>query len=305
MDIIVVFEQMLIIFTLILLGYFLSKRGMVKEETAKQLSGIVVNVCNPALVLTSIFQDGGSITARQLLWATIVCIVIYAAMILLGKLLPMCIRAPREESPQYELMTIFGNTGFIGIPVVSAVLGSTALIYVVVINIVFNFLAYTYGVYLVGKGRSTEKFQWKKLVNVGTVSGILCIVLLLTDIKVPEVVQSTFDYIGRGTTFLSMVVIGVTVAQIPIRKLLGGKRMYFFILLRFLAVPIMLAIAMRPFVRDPLMFGTFALIFAMPAGNLPLMMMEERGLDGTLLSRGIILSTLFAVVSVTAVAYFI
>ena len=54
---IVVLKQMVMIFALIILGYFMYKRKFVSEMVMKDLSAIVVNICCPAMILASVFQD--------------------------------------------------------------------------------------------------------------------------------------------------------------------------------------------------------------------------------------------------------
>ena len=49
MSITVVLQQMVIIFLLIGIGMILFRRKMLSEEGSKQISGLIINVTNPAL----------------------------------------------------------------------------------------------------------------------------------------------------------------------------------------------------------------------------------------------------------------
>ena len=84
---------------------------------------------------------------------------------------------------------------------------------------------------------------------------------------------------GRSTTFLSMIIIGVNLAQAPLREIFCDKRVYLFVLVRQILLPILIGMAIRPFIHDELMYGVTILIMAMPVGNMPLMMAEEAGVD--------------------------
>ncbi|MGI6070744.1 MAG: AEC family transporter [Blautia sp.] len=300
----IIFQQMCIIFLLILTGYFLSKKKLVTENAGRDLSAIVVNVCNPALVITSVLDSKTDITGRKvLIWAVIV-FAMYAVLILLAKVLPLLLRVERKERNYYSLLALFGNIGFIGIPVVSAVLGPQYLIYVVIVSIYFNILAYTYGEYLVVKGQegSQAHFDPKRLLNVGTISGIIAILIFALHPRLPVVLTDTVSYMGRATTFVSMVVIGISLAHQPLKKIFGDKRMYLFSILRYFVVAAIFGLVMKQFIADEMMCATMTLMVAMPAANLPLMLAEEKGLDGSVLSRGIVLSTVLSLVTIPLTA---
>ena len=62
MSILVVLQQMVIIFILIGVGMLLYRRNMLSEATSKQISGIIINVTNPALLICSAFEDGPKVS---------------------------------------------------------------------------------------------------------------------------------------------------------------------------------------------------------------------------------------------------
>ena len=134
MNTLIVFQQMLVIFILIAVGFGLYKKGVITDAGSKLLSFLVVNVTNPALILSSVFEDNPSVTRQDVMIMVLVAAVIYAVLILLGWILPKLFRVPAVEQKFYTMMAVYANTGFIGIPVVSAVLGTQALIYVTVFN---------------------------------------------------------------------------------------------------------------------------------------------------------------------------
>ena len=303
----VVMKQMLMIFILVMAGYLLTKKNILTANASKELSGLVVNVCNPALMFTSIWNADNSITKEHLLQVTILGFLLYLGLVLLGLVIPHIIRAPKRERSHYNMMSIFGNIGFIGYPVITAVLGASGILYALVFNVFFTLLIYTYGRVLVVKdepGREA-KMSLKDIINIGSVSCVLSILMYLTQFQVPEMVKTTLDYMGRSTTFLSMIVIGVNLAQAPLKKIFGDKRVYLFVLVRQVLLPILIGLVIRPFIHDELMYGVTILIMAMPVGNMPLMMAEEAGVDGSLFSRGIIVSTLLSVITIPLVVMFV
>lgn len=301
MDASVIFRQMCMIFLLIAIGYIACKKGIADNRAGRSISAVVVNICNPALMLTSVLENGGGISNGKLLMAAGAGLGIYACLLLIGKVMPVFFGRDSLERDQYTLMALFGNIGFIGIPVISAVLGTEVLIYVIICNIIFNILIYTYGRHLVYRHSEENAVRSGGIINTGTVVGTACVLIFLFKPHLPEVLVKSIDYVGSATTFLSMMVIGISLADMPLGKIFREIRLYLYILVRHILIPIAMGWVLRSLLRDPEMAGTFVLLIAMPVANMPLMMCEESGVDGTLLSKGIVLSTLCSLVTIPLV----
>jgi hypothetical protein len=192
---------------------------MLSEDTSRQLSGLIVNVTNPAVLICSAFDDGPKASLQELGLALGIFLLSYGVLILFSYLIPLLLRVPQADHYSYRMLTIFGNVGFIGIPLASAVLGSESLIYVSINGLVFNVIVYTYGLAVLKKAARQQhpddtallpdkESLWHKLINAGTVSAVLTIVFYLGNFPVPTIISSTLSYTGRATTLLSMLVLG-------------------------------------------------------------------------------------------------
>lgn len=270
------------------------------------LSALVVQLCSPALIIVSALEGCHNLKHDQVIWGFVLVGGLYLLLILLGLVIPGLLRSPGCQFQQYNMMTVFGNTGFIGIPVVMAVLGADAMVYVTIFNIYFNLLIYTYG-NLSGKQRWRKRTAEAFSPNFLMMAGVQCdrhLIFLLKP-EVPMIAQETVNYVGDATVFLSMVIAGPGfLAKAPLREIFSEKRIYVFVLARQIIVPILLTVALKPWVTDPMMLGACMLMVAMPVGNMPLLMAEQAGVDGKILSKGIIVTTLGSMVTVPLVALF-
>ncbi len=307
MDILVVLQQMAMIFILISIGIVLFKKQMLSENTSTQISGIIVNVTNPALLVSSAFSEGPRASLQELGTALIVFAAVYAILIAAGFLIPYLLRVPKGYHYAYQLLTIFGNVGFIGIPLAQAVLGPESLIYVSIYNLFFNILIYTLGIALLQKtkGEKSAAFRVKKLVNAGTISAAATIFFYLCDFNVPSILPSTLNYMGQATTLLSMLVLGVSVAQMTPRDIFSHPQLYGFTLLRQILLPVLLIMAFRPLIGNPLILSTLALMLAVPAANMPLMLSKQFHVETETISQGIILTTVLSLVTIPVVSLFL
>lgn len=144
----------------------------------------------------------------------------------------------------------------------------------------------------------------KKVVNSGTVFSILTIVVYIMNIKFPSVIMNTLSYIGRSTTFLSMIVLGVSVASLSVKEIFGKPALYVFTLLRQIVVPIALIFVLKPFVDNTLLLQTAIIMVAMPCANLPLMMAKQYRAKEDTISSGIMLTTFCAILTIPIVTWF-
>ncbi len=318
MSITVVLQQMVIIFILIGIGMILYRSKMLSEETSKQISGIIINVTNPALLICSAFDDGPKVSLRELSIAFVSYAAVFALLIVIGFLIPCLLRVPKRLHYTYQMLTIFGNVGFIGIPLASAVLGSESLIFVSIFNLLFNLLIYTFGVSMLQRAaagqaadadsiprHNSTSGRLQKLINAGTISAVFTIVFYLGDFHVPVVISSTLSYTGRATTLLSMLVLGVSVAQMAPKDIFSHPRLYLFTLLRQILVPIGCVLLLRGLIDNKLILNTMLLMVAVPAANMPLMIAKQMDMDTESISQGIILTTVLSLVTVPAACLFL
>jgi len=318
MSITIVLQQMVIIFILIGIGMVLFRQKMLSEEGSRQISGLIINVTNPALLICSALEDGPKASLGELGAALAVYAAVFVILIAASFLIPLILRVPKNLHYAYQMLTVFGNVGFIGIPLASAVLGSGSLIYVSIFNLLFNLLIYTFGISLLQRasagqsqkgaplpGGSSASGRLKKLVNAGTISAAATIVLYLGNFHVPVILSSTLSYAGRATTFLSMLVLGVSVAQMAPREIFSHPGLYVFTLLRQVLIPIGCLLLMRGFIDNRLILNTMLLMIAVPAANMPLMLAKQMNMETAAISQGIILTTILSLATIPAVCLFL
>ena len=107
---------------------------------------------------------------------------------------------------------------------------------------------------------------------------------------------------GQTTTLLSMLVLGTSVAQMALKDIFSHPKLYGFVLLRQILLPICCVILFRPIINNTLISNTLALMLAVPAGNLPLMLCKQLHVDGDTISQGIILTTILSLVTIPVVS---
>ncbi|SEG04348.1 Membrane transport protein [Eubacterium ruminantium] len=297
MSISVVLQQMGVIVILVTVGIYLYKRKIVDDTVSQRISVIVMDICNPALVLASILTGNIDAGHGELLSAILFGIGFYAGLMVLGAVIPIILRVKKDKRRFYNLMVVYTNVGFIGIPVARAILPDNAILYVIVCNVMYCLLFYTHGITVLSNGR--EKMNIKKVFSPGTIMSVFSLVVCWFKLTLPPIISSSISYIGNTTVFLSMMLLGVSIARSDILKGLKQIPVWGYIVVRMIALPIAMFFIMKAAGCDDIMTLGFSLMAMMPVGNLPLIQSEKIGEETETLSNAITVTTIVSVFTIT------
>ena len=265
----VILQQMMIFALMMLIGIGARRCGMITQTNQKQLSAIVVNIANPALIISGSITEGERIQEWELLSATGVAIIVFAVMILLAYFLAPFLGFRREERCVIRLMFIFSNIGFIGMPMVSGIYGERALIYVTLFLIIYNVLFYTFGVFTLGSCMEKKgKVDFSKLFNPGVLACGISLLLYLGNIALPYILTESVTMLSQLTGPLSMMIIGAALLDINLWETFTDVRMLVLAALKMLILPVILLLILKQFITNDLLLGVCLIMVATPAGSM-------------------------------------
>lgn len=309
MDILVIGQRMLMLLCMMGLGFLSYKKDWLDDLSYKKLSQIIVNIFNPALVINGALTANSSGSADiNLVKENLIFIAIYFGVnILLSYPIGFLLGKKNGQMNMYQLMTIFSNVGFMGIPVMSSIFGDGCVIYITFYILAYNIILYTLGIYFAQKSLPKEQrsFGISGIINIGTMCSVIAIIIFFSGVQFNDSVLTFFDYIGNATIPLSMIVIGVSIARIPFKEIFKGINIYCFALITLVIIPITMTFAFRWLQHDTTIFGVFILMFAMPVGSIVTMLIKEYGGDEGLCSRVTVITTLLSIITIPVVAAFI
>lgn len=301
MDIMVVFQTMLKLFLLLILGFVLFKCHIFDEYTNKKISALIVNIASPMLIISSIAGVEGS--NKSIVFLMIGAgILMYIGFIILGKIINRIFPFPKKDWPVYECMVVFANTGFMGYPVLLDVFGQEAVFYASLIHMAFNFFVYTYAIMCLTKGDDSEfKLNFKQLLTPGIILIFVGIFIYLFDIQLPSVLMDTSNSVGSLTAPLSMMMIGSSLAVYPIKDSFTDWRSYVFAFVRLMIVPFVTMIMCRLLHIDAYYANITIITNAMPVGSMVLMLATQYNANVKIVTRNIVVSTLLSVITIPIV----
>lgn len=253
----ILLQQTIIMFALMLLGLLLSRRGMITEQGSRDLSNVLLYAVIPCVILRSYMSEFSTEKLRAMGLSALIAVIAFAASIAVAYL--TCGTRHRIEN----FAVTFGNAGFIGIPLVTAVFGSEAAFYVVSFSTFANLLQWTYGIVIISGKKETMNLRMV-FVNPVFISMVIGIALFVLQPALPTVVTGTIGYIADGNTVLAMIILGYYLSRVQLRGLFADVRLYLFSALRLLVVPAVTILVFLPF---PFARGEITLITLIAAAT--------------------------------------
>ena len=287
---------MLALLIMIAAGSIAYKIKLLDEHTNSRLTSLIVVIFNPMLILSSAANAVGQISISKLLSVGAVATAMFAVFIILGMILTRFFEKDLEKKRIWQLMFVFNNAGFIGIPVVSTVLGPELVVYVTVFIVIWNIIFYTYGI-AVMEGRFDIR-SLGSILNPGTVFSVLGFLLIALNIHLPGFLVTASTYIGNVTPAVALMLVGFSIMKADIKSILKNSKLYIFTFIKMLVIPIAMCFVLKLFISDMDVVNVCVIEFGMPVGNMPLMLALQKNMDGSDCSAAIIMTTIFCVISV-------
>lgn len=285
--------QMAIMVVIAAVGYIATKVGVFRHDQVSDFTRLIINITLPALLLASVNTMEGA-TLQTMGLAALLALFQFCALVLCALLCNALLRTPREERSIYIFMAICTNTGFIGLPVISAIYGNDSILFSGIFIAVMSFFVYSFGFGVLVPRKPGEKVSipWKAMLNPAMVVSIVSIVLVAVRFTFPPVVAEGLSLVGNVTAPLAMLMVGIIVANASLKDVFKEWRLYPFIAIRQLIVPALLFLGLNALGIDHLLCGVFVVMFAMPVGSMTSGFAQMMGRDPRLPARGTVLSTL-------------
>ena len=294
----ILLQQTIIMFALMLLGLLLSRRGMITEQGSRDLSNVLLYAVIPCVILRSYMSEFSTEKLRAMGLSALIAVIAFAASIAVAYL--TCGTRHRIEN----FAVAFGNAGFIGIPLVTAVFGPEAAFYVVSFSTFANLLQWTYGIVIISGKKETMNLRMV-FVNPVFISMVIGIALFVLQPALPTVVTGTIGYIADGNTVLAMIILGYYLSKVQLRGLFADVRLYLFSALRLLVVPAVTILVFLPF---PFARGEITLITliaaATPIASSTAIFAQKFGQDYRQAVSYVCLSTILSVATLPLVMLF-
>lgn len=296
---------MAILFCVIAVGYVAKKAHVMDEALDKGLSRLVLSTALPAMVLASVLGADELPPRESILLAFGLACLCYLMLVAIAFLVTAALRIHPGHRGVFRFMCVFGNVGFIGFPVLSAVFGPGALIYGCIFNLPFNFLVFTVGAWFLTQDNEAGvkvKVGWRLFLTPMIVTCLVAVVLALLDVHAVPIAGDALGTLGSMTTPAALLIVGSSLANLPVRQLLGGPRLWACVAVRLVAAPLAVWALFRLFVPDPLLLAILVIVAGMPVATNGTMLSYRYGGDSKTMAQGTFVSTVVSFATIPLLA---
>lgn len=244
----------------ILIGFIFTKKKILSEVTAENLSKIILFLAIPALSYNAFMQDMDSEKLNQSMSLLIWSIVIHLALIFISSVIFK--KYDKSEKDVLRMITIFGSTTVFGIPVIQAVYGDLGAMYASVFNLPYRALLYTYGYITISEVKLKKENIGKIISNPVIVATFLGMGVWIFQKYLPQIsinengivrnygilrIDKTaywlfkpMQYLAALNAPLSWLSIGITLAGVPLDETLKSKISWKYSILKVSIIPMVL-----------------------------------------------------------------
>lgn len=230
----IVIKKIIEMFMILLVGVIIYKGKIIDDVSTKHLSNVLLLLVSPLLIVQSYQIDFNKKLLYGLLWALLASFLTFLFMIIVSEFL---FHGDKNRSSVEKIAVSYSNSGFIGIPLISGVLGDKGVFYMTAYITVFNVLLWTHGVVLMGDSKDL-KGAWKNFLSPAIIAVIVGIILFLFQLRLPQFIENPLEMIASMNTPLGMIVAGANLAQGNILKSLKNKRLYYLSFIKLIVYPL-------------------------------------------------------------------
>lgn len=225
-------NQIIQLFIMIFMGFIIVKAKLLKAEDSKILSVIVLYLIIPCVIINAFQVDYTPQTVKGLLIALAGSVMTQVILLIVVSILGRVFHLNEVEVASIY----YSNSGNLIVPIVTFILGKEWVLYGCVFMSVQLVFIWTHCKKIISR---ESTYDWRKIVlNINMISIAIGIVLFLTRIHLPAIINNTLSAVGSMIGPASMIVTGMLFAGMDFKQIFANKRVYFVSFFRLIIVPV-------------------------------------------------------------------
>ena len=225
-------NQIIQLFIMIFMGFIIVKARLLKAEDSKIISVIVLYLVIPCVIINAFQVDYTPQTVKGLLIALAGSVMTQVILLIVVSILGRVFHLNEVEVASIY----YSNSGNLIVPIVTFILGKEWVLYGCVFMSVQLVFIWTHCKKIISR---ESTYDWRKIVlNINMISIAIGIVLFLTRIHLPAIINNTLSAVGSMIGPASMIVTGMLFAGMDFKQIFANKRVYFVSFFRLIIVPV-------------------------------------------------------------------
>lgn len=280
-------------------GFVFVKKKMLGERCTSDFSKVLLYICQPCLAVYTFASASFSVQMLRDIGFFLIATVLIHGVMLAGSFLVL---RKKFKDAAYRILTIstaFANCAFFGIPIIEALMPEKAgglIIYTTIYALIMNLLGWTVGSAIISG--DAKYISVKKLFLNPTFIGVaIGFPMFVFSLSMPDKLFDMISILGKMTTPLSMLIMGMRLATTEFKTVFLSVRTYFAIMAKGFLMPLigLLTVYFIPLPVD--VKATFFIICACPTASIVLNFSELIGEGQKDAAASVLLSTISSIVT--------
>lgn len=304
-DILALLSCVLTLLILIIPGFTLKKLKIMNGDSAKHLNKGLIYVFQPAMLISSYLRPFDAQIMKSSLYVLLFSFLSHLLFTVVAFLAFK--KTEIDKRNVYRFAMVFSNAGFMGIPVIKAVLGEHAGIYASFYCVFFQIFIWSVGSFIYTGDKKYMSVK-KMILNPGVIPVLIGVVCFITPIgaHVPEVVKGAIKYLSEMVIPVSMMIVGIRLAECELGGIFKNYRLFICVLLRLFALPALFFVLLWGFkligFYDDAAAASALICSSAPVAASTNSFAEMYNGDGPEASKLVSISTVLSVVSMPLIA---
>lgn len=266
-------SQMGMMLIVVAIGYLAGRLKYLNEHATDGLNKLLMNICLPCLIIGSVAPLEIEHAETQIIVTFILGFIQFTIFMLVSIGCNHLFKTPQDQRALYIFMNICTNTGFLGVPILQTIYGDStvlaASIFVMMSNLYIGSIGF---MILDAYNHKTESgrpsFSLKTLLNTPLIACTFALVIFLLGITFPPIIQNTMEFVGGVCPPVAMLIVGAVLSRANLLKVVTEKRMYGYIVVRQLILPIVSYFILSALYIDPIVIYVYVIMCAAPIGSM-------------------------------------
>lgn len=312
MGFVTIINQIAILGILALCGFTAYRLKVLQDSAKEVIEKLVFYITLPLLIITNlsklelsseILRNGGFVVVASLF--------VFLIQILVGKLTARIFKLELRQATIHILHGFLGNIVFLGFPLLDALFpGGEAILYAALYQLAMNGVLWTYGIYRLNpSAKETGLKSLKKLINPNTIALILGLLLILFNIKLPNLLQQSLGGLGKTSLYLAMIYTGILIGQIKIKEMINRVDVFALSINKMFILPVFFILIFQYGIKllqievNMIAFSVVILEAAMPCMTILIILAKRYGADDQYAMKNFFVSTILSLLSLPFVLF--
>ncbi|MEE1245768.1 MAG: AEC family transporter [Acutalibacteraceae bacterium] len=294
-NVLIAARQVGILYIMVIIGVVCDKLGLFTEKTGKACTDLLFYIITPCVIINSFFTSEFTKESGTKLLIALGCgFLLHFIAIAINT--PLFSKGDKDENCVYKYGAIYGNVGYMTLPLTQAILGSEGVFYCSAVVMAFNVVSFTHGVFMMDRSKG---FDAKKLIlNPGVIAVLIGLPFYLFRISLPEIISKPVDFIAGTQTPIAMIIFGTFLANAQLKSIFTHKKIFLVALSKLIVLPAVMITIYKLMGLSGTLLVALAISSCAPSANNTVMFSAKYDKDTRLASQLVAMVSFISIITI-------